>query len=441
MNNGYPFIPLMIDVPELHLNPVRQNQYISIYCPRTENGHTVYPSESELLYTNGDAILQPTSCSVSHDLNARYCVNMVHPIDPEGRHSYIRIGAIVKVMGQLFTIRNVKEARSGAAGNVTLFAEHIFYQQSDGWIYPKKKFGGNNGIAYIDDMMIRVTYEHREGSFVYPFEYWSDLVFDNDMLIVYVDEGSNPVEMLIGSGGLIECRGGELYRDNFYYSINSRMENADDNAFDIRIGRDLTGIDRTVDMTSMCSYFRGFDPWGGWFAIAWDFGAFFGDIFLHYVVRSKNFQFPEEASGENWDYGAWYSTTFKDQVLTYFRKHGKPIVCYNISMQDIRQNEDFQMLANENLRVGDKGVIYDPFFGNQPLEVEITGTEYDGITEKCTRVIFGDRQSFVSTSMPAIDWGQDAEIVGGASPILDGNGDIIYDGNGDRIMQEVLANG
>jgi hypothetical protein len=99
------------------------------------------------------------------------------------------------------------------------------------------------------------------------------------------------------------------------------------------------------------------------------------------------------------------------------------------------------MLANENLRVGDKGVIYDPFFGNQPLGVEITGTEYDGITEKCTRVIFGDRQSFVSTSMPSIDWGQDPEIVGGASPILDGNGDIIYDGNGDRIMQEVLISG
>jgi hypothetical protein len=85
INGGYPYIPLMLDVPKLDVHPVRQHRYISIYCPRTEGGHTVYPSVSELLYTNGDAILQPISSEHPHDINARYCVSIVHPIDPEGR--------------------------------------------------------------------------------------------------------------------------------------------------------------------------------------------------------------------------------------------------------------------------------------------------------------------------------------------------------------------
>lgn len=439
VNDGYPYITLMLDVPKLDVHPVRQHRYISIYCPRTEGGSTVYPSVSELLYTNGDAILQPISCEHPHDINARYCVSIVHPIDPEGRWKYIKIGAIVKVMGQLFTIRNVQENRSGHSGKITFLADHIFYQLADGWIYPGKKFGGNNGSTYIDDMMIRVTYEHREGSHVYPFDYASDLIFDNNLLIVYVDSGSTPVELLIGSGGLIENRGGELYRDNFYFSINSRMENSDDHAFDIRIGKNLKGIKRTVDMTSMCSYFRGYDPWGGWWAFAWDFG-FFGDMFSHYIVRSQNFQFPAESSEDDWSYDEWFNTVFKDQVLAYFSKNGKPVISYEFDIEDLRNNPDFEIIGDENLRVGDKGVIYDEFFGNQPLTVEITGTVYDGIREKCLKIIVGDRQSFVSTSMPAVDFGTQPEPQGGIVPIRDGNGNFMIDGSGKRIVQEVNSN-
>lgn len=440
-NDGYPFIPLMIDLVRLEYNPVRQNSYVCVYCPRTVDGHTVYPSKEDMLTTNGDAILLPSVINNPHDINAMYSVSGTHPIDPEGRWQYIKIGAIIKVMGQLYILKIVREIWNGNSGKITFTGEHIFYQMNDGWVYPGKRIYAFSGLHAIDEINARTTYEHREGSFVYEFDGFSDLDFTQDNYLRYINDGCTPIELLIGDGSILEYRGGELYRNNFYFSINERMENANDHAFDIRIGKNLTGIDRTVDMSSMCSFFKAYDPWGGWIAIAWDFGAFFGDIFPHYVVRSKNFQFPEEASQEGWDYGQWFSTVFVDEAIAFFKKNGKPIVRYEINLVDVRNNPDFKITGDENFRVGDKGIVYDERFGNQPLTVEITGTVYDGIHEKCMRVIIGDRQSFVSTSMPAVEWGTVPQIVGGVVPYIDGNGDILYDGNGDRLVQGVISNG
>lgn len=450
-NSGYPFIPLMIDLPTLELNPVRQNRYITIYCPRTVDGHTVYPSVGELLQTNGDAILTPVSVENNHDINAMWAIRAVHPIDSEGRWQYIKSGAIVKNMGQLYTVKEISEQWRGNSGQITFTADHIFYQQADKWIYPMLeqtgahiRLIGFSGQHAIDTINAFTSDEARPGSHHYPFTGTSDIPqfpLDN-IWMMPIDSGCTPIEALLGTGGLIEAKGGELYRDNFAYSINTRMQGADDHAFDIRIGKNLTGITRVVDISSMVTYFRAYDPWGGWFAIAWDFGAFFGDLYSHYVIRSQNFDFPAEAySDENWSYDEWWSNVFVPQAIAYFEKNGKPIIRYEIDLEDVRQNPDFEIIAGETLRVGDKGRVWDERLGANPLTIEITGTVYDGIREKCKRVIIGDRQSFVSTAMPAVDWGTVPRIVGGVVPYIDGNGDILYDGNGDRLVQGVLTNG
>ena len=451
INNGYPYIPLMIDVPELHLHPVRQNRYITIYCARTVGGHTVYPSVTEMLYTNGDAILTPVSVENSHDINAMWAIRVVHPIDPEGRWQYIKSGAIVKNMGQLFTVKDISEQWRGNSGQITFTADHVFYQQADKWIYPVLDqtgahirligFSGQHAIQTINTF---TSDEAREGSHHYAFEGTSDLPLfpPEEMWMMPIDSGCTPIEALLGAGGLIEAKGGELFRDNFKYSINERMQGASDYAFDIRIGKNLTGINRVVDISSMVTYFRAYDPWGGWFAIAWDFGAFFGDLYSHYVVRSQNFDFPAEAySDENWSYDEWWSNVFVPQATAYFEKNGKPIIRYEIDLEDVRQNPDFEIIAGETLRVGDKGRVWDERLGANPLTIEITGTVYDGIREKCRRVIIGDRQSFVSTAMPAVDWGTVPQIVAGERPIYDADGNMIEDADGNLIVQEVLMDG
>jgi hypothetical protein len=450
VNDGYPYIDLMIDLPRIELNPVKQNDYICIFCPRQISGSTVYPQQDELLNGNGDVILCPVSCACDDSLNGMRAVNIVHPADTEGRYKYIRVGAIVRVMGQLYTVMNVDERWDGNSGQVSFYAETIFYQLNDKFIYPRLPggtqisligFSGNHALEMIDTF---TQDEAREGSHSYAFTHSSDIpqfpLFDYWKMPI--ENGCTPVEAILGAGGFIECKGGELYRNNFYFSINERMENASDCAFDIRIGKNLTGIRRIVDVSSMVTYFRAYDPWGGWFAIAWDFGEFFGDLFPHYVVRSQNFEFPSEAYDEesDWSYDEWFENVFIPQATAFFQKNGKPVVRYEINLEDVRKNPDFEIIGDENFRVGDKGRVWDSRFGDEPLTIEVTGTVYDGIRGKCTQVIIGDRQSFVQTAMPAVEWGTQPQIVAGGTPILDGNGDFLFDGDEYQIFQGVTIN-
>lgn len=446
VNSGYPYIPLMIDLPILELNPVYQPEYITIHCAHKENGVTVYPTIADILYSNGDAILTPTSCDVEETRNGMWSVNMVHPIDAEQRYKLIVIGAMLRVLGQAFTVKKVTETWNGNSGYISVYAEHIFYQLNDVWIYPRDHLIGVSGYFALYAIMHSYSEEEREGSFNYAFDYNSDLTFTDSMWVIHPDSGCTPIECILGGGGLIEIKGGELYRNNTYFSVNERMENAEDDAFTIRVGSNLSGIQRNIDMSSMVTYFRGYDPWGGWFAWAWDFGEFFGDLFPHYVVRSQNFEFPKEAENEGWDYGEWVSNEFAEITDAYLRKYGKPIVCYELTIEDVRKNPDFEFISKESLdklRVGDKGYIWDSRFnGTKPISLEITSTVYDGITGKCKRITIGDKQSFVTTSMPSISFDDlEPDIVGGAVPILDGDGNIIFDGNDDRIIQEVLISG
>jgi hypothetical protein len=449
INGGYPYISLMIDLPRLEINPIKQREYICIFTPRTVGGHTVYPEADELLHGNGDAILLPISAEITQDHNAMWSVQGVHPIDPEGRWQYIKNGAIIRCMGQLFTVKNVTDHWAGNSGQVQFYGEHIWYQQADAWIYPyidgdgdRNRLTATSGQAAINMINARTSAEEREGYHAYAFTGTSDVQWAaSDPWTLPISSGITPIEAMLGSGGLIECKGGELYRHNFSYSIDERMEGAEDNAFDIRIGKNLTGINRVVDTTSMVSYFRAYDPYGGWFAIAWDFGAFFGDLFPHYVVRSQNYEFPDEANEDGWDYSDWFNNVFIPQATANFMKNGKPIIRYEIDLADVRQNPDFEIIRGETFRVGDKGTIWDSRLGAMPLTIEITGTVYDGIREKCKKVIIGDRQSFVQTAMPAVDWGTVPTVVGGETPILDADGNMIYDADGNLIVQSIAVGG
>ena len=439
INSGYPYITLMQDLQKLELTPVKQKRYIHIYCPHESSGHTVYPTKDEMddatgATTNGDWILTPTSCEVTEEHNGMWSVSMVHPIDPEGRYKSIQINSILKVMGQLFTIKKVDEKWNGSSGKVNVYAEHIFYQQNDGWIFPGKRVNGATGQMVIDNAAIRVDYQVREdpAPTIYEFDGRSHMDFDSPGYTKIVEDGCTMIECLLGSGGMTEQYGGELYRNNFYYSIEERMEHANDDAFDIRIGKNLTGIDRTVDMSSMITYYRAIDNYGSWRAWAWNYSSFFGDIFPHYVVRSESCQVPQEVEDGTMSYSEWLSLLAR-KADAGLKKYGKPIICYDISMQDVRDNSDFAITADETLRVGDKGKLYDERLGN-PITIEITKTVYDGIREKCKRIIVGDKQSFVATSIQSVDFNIEPVPEATVSPMLDGNANFMIDGSGKRIV-------
>ena len=53
---------------------------------------------------NGLAILRPSECISTHELNGRWDVTLTHPIDPQGRYKYLTPPNVLKIDGQLFRI-------------------------------------------------------------------------------------------------------------------------------------------------------------------------------------------------------------------------------------------------------------------------------------------------------------------------------------------------
>ena len=430
INNSLPYQPDMLDLPTTEMpDAVPQLPYITI--------HDILTPQAELEYanTNGLAILTPTSCEVTEELNGAWTFSMTHPIDPEGKWEKIKLRNLVKINGQYFTILNVVNVYENGSGYIQCSGEHIFYQQNDSWIFPGDPIVGVSGADYITKMNGRTeTYGTELASLVYYFYGSSDIT---GTVSKETEEGCTPIDALIGSGGLIDqsgTGGAELYRDNFRYSINTRMENAIDDAFDIRIGRDLSAITRNFDTSQFVSYFRAYGE-AGWWAVAWKLTDFLSRSFPHHIIRSKNFDIP---AGDNfWD-------LLISQGMAFFRRNGKPIVGWDITLEDVRNNPDFEIVMHDQnnpwrLKVGDSGSVYDERLGGKLTGLKISGTVYDAVRDKIIKITIGDQQHFSAPSASAVT--VEPEIVAGEIWIRDADGAYILDADGKKIMQEVVTSG
>lgn len=425
-NGGYPYIPKMIDMPHLELHPVEQSPYITIFKK------TTHQDEFE---GNGEAILTPTSCEVTEELNGAWTFTMQHPIDADGKWQLLQLREIVRINGQLFTIMSVEHNFQNNSGYVTVTGEHIWYQLADGWIFPGDIISAATGEAFIENVKARTEdFGTHLSSMVYDFTGHSDII-PTAPIVKDCAEGCTPIDALIGSGGLVDQDDSgysELYRDNFNFSINTRMEGALDNAFDIRIGRDLKGIRRTYDTTEFVSYFGCYDKWGNYFAVSWVPNSFItGLYFPHHIVRTKTFS---DEGLDVWEFGF---APLIAKGMAFFRRNCKPIIGYEIDLEDVRNNPDFEVMRLDRLKVGDSGTIYDSRLGGS-LGIRISGTVYDAIRDKVTRVTIGDKASFSAPAASTVE--VEPEVVGGELYIMDADGNFIADADDKLIYQEVVSN-
>jgi hypothetical protein len=426
INGGYPYIPVMLDLPRLELRPVDQLPYITVFDIMTPQ--TGFDG-------NGLAILEPTVCEVHEELNGAWTFNMEHPVDAEGKWQYIQLRNILKINGQLFTILSVETDWTNNSGKIRCSGEHIFYQMADSWIFPGDVISGVTGQGFIVALKSRTESFGTTGTpLIYDFQGSSDITVPSDgQFLKDVGEGCTPIDALIGSDGMIDqvdSGSAELYRDNFTYSINERMENALDNAFDIRIGRDLQGIKRNIDTTNFVSYMRGYDKYGNWFSISWNLTDFLQRSFPHHVIRSKNFD-------TEWYGAGWGWAPVAKKTTAFFKRNCKPIIGYEIDLEDVRNNPDFAFVMNsERLKVGDSGTVYDDRLGGK-LTLKISATTYDAVRDKVTAIQIGDTQSFSAPAASTVDI--EPEVVGGEVYIQDADGNYIADADDKLIYQEVTS--
>lgn len=433
VNYDYPYIMLMPEVERITVDVVKQREYICVYDMKTEKPDFA---------NNGLAILHPSAAVVHEIINGEWTLTITHPFDTDGIWQYIRESNLIKCAGQIFTVKRVEwNYESANTGYLTATCEHVFYQQCDMWVYAENV----SVVGYIYcklamDAAFAAAETHDESYMTrYAFEWDSDWHFNGAWYPTISGDGCTPIELLLGSGGIIDRQGGELYRNNFYFSINERMEGALDNAFDIRIGLNLLGIVRTVDASQLCLLMRLKDTrTGAWGAVSYDGRAWPSFQFPHNVPRSDTVTFSDEA------YAAVEAGTVDifdlifPELFARFAKTSTPVICYDVNLRDVKNNPDFEELnPHYRYKVGDTGRIYDERLGGS-VTLKITETETDGITGEVTRVVFGSKNSFTrAAGYPQINPVEPDEVVGRVQ-YRDKSKRWLYDKSGRAIVKKVV---
>jgi len=380
-NDGIPFLPFWYY--PYHDEPsgggTVDGGYISVYDMDTKQDE----------FDNNGLILEPTQCRVVEELNGGYNLTLEHPYDKDGKWRHILEHNIIKCMGQLFIIRKVSSISKANSKSVTAYAEHISYHLQDYWLFPGTSIAGYVGQTLIDSILAQmwdVPWDE-ENNLRYTFDIKTNLSADESFREWYeMPEGHTPYEMILGSNGFTSLIGGELYRDNFNISIYERMQGAKDNAFVLHPDLNLKSIQKTVDLQTFCTYFRGYDPYGGWFAIAWD-PRTLPRAYPHNIVRSQNFTF--DVAEEYYEFGM-----LTRKVGEYFKRMCAPLVSFKIQVQDLKNHPEYKDFVNNyRFKVGDIGKVWDDD-ADRYYDLEITRTVKDGITGECIEVVIGTERSF-----------------------------------------------
>lgn len=345
--------------------PVKQHDYITVY-----DLHTLQTDFNN----NGLTILTPISCEITEELNGVYELCLTHPLDKEGRWKELRELNIIKAEGQLFRI--YKRVTSISAGEKvrTVYARHIFYDLNDK-ILRDVRPTNKDGHDFIDYIMKNMFVDDPNGYFLfYNFSYASDITKTATSYFQNV----TPVAALIGEDNcFINRLGGELYRDNFYFSINERMEHSRHIESPIRYGIEMTDIEEDIDYSEFVTYAYFKDNFGhGW-------GVSYVPTvrFAHNITRT---------------FYVTYDEPNFEQLMAdgraYFDSVYQPKVTYTVQFANLRDTEMYKdFIGLQEYNVGDTVVIY-----SEELEAEtqqkIMRKVTDAITGRTIEITLGNLQ-------------------------------------------------
>lgn len=385
--DGYsPNMPRHLLFPENtpFVRPVPQYEYITVYSMNTKQDD---------FNNNGLAVLSPISCLVTENFNAGWNVSLEHSRDAHGKWRYLVEFNILKVLGQLFVIKSV----TYNSNSVSVYAEHVFYQLNDAWVKKGSSIFGSDGKQILRNILENSTLEEQTGDNIYRFECGSDLNSENaevDMDAVTankwqpIQNATTPMELILGSDGFTANFGGDLYRDNFYFSLNKHMENHIENSFDIRMGVNLKKITKKTDISELCTHFTAYDKYGSGVSVFW---LSHGGI-PHHIVRSQTIDFGENYTETNFNLLGY-------EAKKYFGQHMQPTISYEISLEDVKNTPDFvDFVNNPRYKVGDRGRIYDEAL-DVDIDAHIMRTVKDGMTGKTLEIAFSNTTGFSNMGM------------------------------------------
>lgn len=203
---------------------------------------------------NGDILLQPSECYYEAELNGDWQVVMTHPLDPEGRYTYIAeddvLGVDVRVareqtfLTQFFRILTVRPKNNAIEVIAKPVAWETLYETPIDFANVRYE----TPAGYLD-----VVTRSRVNTRKYTF----DLQYNDTSEHSLILQNTNMQEILNGDqeGSFKTLYGTELVYDNYTYhimpnlGIGNGVSNYSD--FQIRQGLNLSGIDVEISTENM----------------------------------------------------------------------------------------------------------------------------------------------------------------------------------------------
>ena len=352
--------PKMYNLTPEHSDMVLQGDYICVYD--MHNPQNKFDD-------NGIAILMPTKAEINEELNGAYELALEHPIDAEGRWSKLLELNIIKAEGQLFRIYSKQtKLNSDNSKSRTVKARHIFYDLNDKLledVRPENK----NGPEFIDWIMTHTYNDDPNGYYPqYSFSYDSDIVDTATSYFI----GSSVTGALLGEDNCFINRfGGEIYRDNFYFSINEHKETSQQEAFNIRYGVDMIDVEETIDYSDMMTNLIAKDNFGHSITIT------HGNTprIAHHISKSVIFNYENEEA----------AASFEQDARNYFAEKSYPKINYKVNYANLKNADLYKdFIGLQNCNVGDTGYVYCEELGITTLQK---------IVKKTTDILSGNTVS------------------------------------------------
>lgn len=323
---------------------------------------------------NGLAILAPSECISYHELNGRWDVALTQPVDDFGRWKNLLPQNVLKIGGQLFRIDEHTSVTGTSGAYIQVHAKHISYDLADEFVH--YYWGENlNGSEFIRAMFgaCLTDVDHYDK---YNFQYNSDIE-DRTGQIEITDKSL--LNALIGDDDcMINQLGGELYRDNFYFSINKRMEGARDNAFRLRYGFDMVGISQKIDYSEFTTWLMVDDNFGDSWAV-----SYVNNIYPihHHKHAFRRFSYSDSSVS--------LERLVRDgQAL--FEQLYRPKVSYEVDIVSLKSNPKYSDFLNlQDYRLGDSGTIECDLLGISTTQ-KITYVERDELTGDIRKIKLGN---------------------------------------------------
>ncbi len=265
---------------------------------------------------------------------------------------------------------------------ITVYARHIFYDLLDNMIRKIEPAADAVGASVVQNISSNCLSEH-------DFTFYSDLTTTANEVCF---ENINPVEAMLGAGGMAEKYGAELARDWFDVFLVRRV--GVDSDVHIRELKNLTGISYDVDTTDVITRIMptGEDADGNilylpeLYVDSPNIGVYTHPKWIHLPVSEAK----EVAEGDDYkSLTSCYQDMRSAAQAEYAKGCDMPTVTLKVDFVNLVDAEEYKQYAHlQNIFLGDSVRVIARRIGIE-VSMRMTQYTYDCLTKKYTSVTLG----------------------------------------------------